>query len=168
MIMLATEGHEAYPIPSLNVNLLPVSLRQKELREKVCDTEACLEWLTNPLVSFVPGFIRSRKGPCECAYIADTRRGNLKKTWEERDRDRWKERCVFVGVRRCASSGACCEITMTVLFFLHATSDRAHSFFAAESDRLKARHLFLSLSPLSSSSFLSFSPSLSCVWLTQG
>lgn len=63
---------------------------------------------------------------------------------------------VFVEVKRCASSGTC-EITMTVLFFLPARSDRAHSFFTAESDTLKAKHLSLYLSLL----FSSFSFSLS-------
>lgn len=160
MIMLATEDHEAYPILSLNVNLPPVSLRQK-CSEKVGVTEACSEWLTNPLVSFVPGFKRSRKGARVLAYARQQQKkgGWIKKKNRGGKRQRWMQGgvCVFVGVKRCASSGACCEITMTVLFFLPARSDRAHSFFAAESDRLKAKHLFLS------PSLLSFSLSLVCL-----
>lgn len=50
---------------------------------------------------------------------------------------------------------------MTVLFFLPARSDRAHSFFTAESDRLKAKHLSF---PVCSVFFLFFlSPSLVCL-----
>lgn len=93
MIMLATEDHEAYPILSLNVNLPPVSLRQK-CSEKVGVTEACSEWLTNPLVSFVPGFKRSRKGARVLAYARQQQKKGgwiKKKIEEERDRDGCKE-----------------------------------------------------------------------------
>lgn len=131
----------------------------KGLLEKVCDTDTLAEWLTNarrrfPQISFVPGFKRSRKDAHACTLTAEKNSGN------ERDRDRWKEGCAWG--ERCASSDTCCEITMTVLFFLLGATGPIHFLQWKVTDWRPNISFFPRLPCLSP--FLPFFLSLSCAF----
>lgn len=80
-------------------------------------------------------------------------------------------KCVFVGVKRCASSDTYCEITMTVLFFLPGATGPIHFFSLQKATDWRPNiSFFLHLScHLNFFFFLPYlSPFVLCVWLTQG